>query len=205
MGQELIIPDTGGVGGPLPDGNASPRQVIHSVQAGDTLGSIAVHYGADLDAIRAANPDINPDLIYVGQEIIVPLRPPTATPTVTLTPTPTDTPAPPYRPPDLLYPLNGQVFEGREAAILLSWTAVDILDKDKAYLVEVDVPGRDAPVQQMTQSTSWRLPADLWPTGSDRTCLWRVTVAEQSSPSASDASAWTLLSSPAEVRRFDWR
>ena len=205
VGQELIIPETGPVGGPLPAGNAPPPQIIHSVEAGDTLISIAVKYGADLDNILAANPGINPDLIYVGQQIVVPLRPPTATPTITLTPTPTDTPAPPYRTPNLLYPVSGQVFEGPEAVILLSWTAVDILGKGQAYLVEVEVPGRPAPVQQITQSTSWRLPAELWPSGDKRTCLWRVTVVQQSEASAGESAGWTPLSSPAEVRAFEWR
>ena len=120
VGQELIIPDTAGVGGPLPVDNPPPRQIVHSVQAGDTLISIAAQYDADLDAILAANPGINPDLIYVGQQIVVPLLPPTATPTITFTPTPTDTPAPPYRAPNLLYPIGGQVIEGQNAAILLS-------------------------------------------------------------------------------------
>ena len=47
VGQELIVPDTAGVGGPLPADNPPPRQIVHSVQAGDTLISIAAQYDAD--------------------------------------------------------------------------------------------------------------------------------------------------------------
>jgi LysM repeat protein len=201
VGQEIIIPAVGPTAAGVPDGNAPPPVLIHTVQAGDTLISIALKYDTDLGSITAANPGMNPDLIYVGQEIVVPLQPPTATPTITLTPTPTDTPAPPYRTPDLLYPVDGQVFEGQEAVILLSWTAVDILRSEQAYLVEVDVPGHLAPVRHTTQSTSWRLPPDLWPVGAQRACRWRVTVVEETGT----PPEWTPISSPAKTRAFEWR
>jgi LysM repeat protein len=204
VGQELVIPEVGPARSGVPDENAPPPQIIHVVQAGDTLISIAIKYGADLDAIMAANPKINPDLIYVGQEIVVPLRPPTATPTLTLTPTPTDTPSPPYSAPVLLYPVNGQMFEGSNAVVVLSWTSVGILSKEQAYLVELEVPGLSSPVRYTTQGTSWRLSADLWPTGAGRTFLWRVIVVEQLPASSGGPASWTPISPPAEARQFDW-
>jgi LysM repeat protein len=44
------------------------------VEAGDTLGGIAVQFGVDLDALIAANADTvpNPDLIYPGQVLRLP-------------------------------------------------------------------------------------------------------------------------------------
>lgn len=200
VGQEIIIPATNAVGGQLPQPTVRPRRVIHRVQAGDTLISISAQYDADMRDIMAANPDINPDLIYVGQEIVVPLAAPTATPTSTGTPTPSGTPTPPYRTPDLLYPAQDYVFEGPDAAILLSWTAVEVLGTGLAYLVEIDTPGLPAPLQETTQGTSWRLAPEMWPTSSDRTFAWRVTVVRQL-----PSGALEPVSTPSEVRRFEWR
>jgi LysM repeat protein len=200
VGQEIVIPETNAVGGPLPEPTVRPRRVIHRVQAGDTLISIAAQYDADMRDIMAANPDINPNLIYVGQEIIVPLAAPTATPTSTGTATPTGTPTPPYHTPDLLYPAQDQVFEGPDAVVLLSWTAIDVLSTGLTYLVEIQVPGWSAPLQGTTQGTSWRLAPEMWPTSSDRTFGWRVTVVRQLPDGSLEP-----VSAPSEVRRFEWR
>ncbi|MCR4406506.1 MAG: LysM peptidoglycan-binding domain-containing protein [Anaerolineae bacterium] len=53
---------------------APPLQepVIHVVQAGETLFSIAQKYGTTVEAIVAANGLSNPDLIFAGQKLIIP-------------------------------------------------------------------------------------------------------------------------------------
>lgn len=48
----------------------APNQCI--VEAGDTLSGIAAQFGTTLDALIAANPGINPDLIYPGQVLNLP-------------------------------------------------------------------------------------------------------------------------------------
>lgn len=45
--------------------------VTHTVQAGETLWSISRLYGVSLDALRLANA-LTTDLIYPGQELIIP-------------------------------------------------------------------------------------------------------------------------------------
>jgi LysM repeat protein len=45
---------------------------VHEVQRGDTLFRIAQAYDTTVDDIVAANPDLNPTLILVGEEIIIP-------------------------------------------------------------------------------------------------------------------------------------
>jgi LasA protease len=42
------------------------------VQGGDTLGTVAQRYGVDLSALITANEINNPDLLEVGQELIIP-------------------------------------------------------------------------------------------------------------------------------------
>jgi LysM repeat protein len=204
-GQELLIPSTGPVGGPVPGRTALPPQVIHEVASGETLSSIADDYDTNVEAIMAANNLDSPDLIYVGQELVVPLMPPTATPTPSPTPTPTTTPGPPYPAPDLLSPAEGEVLEGEDAVVLLTWTSVGILRDNQAYLVELKMPAQADPVTYTTQGTSWRLPSDLWPSGRRRTLSWWVTVVQQSGSTSGGPAAWEPLSPPAEVRHFEWR
>lgn len=55
---------------------AAPEQscgFYHHVQFGQTLGSIAAHYGVSVNALMHANPYIhNPNLIYAGTNIYIP-------------------------------------------------------------------------------------------------------------------------------------
>ncbi len=205
VGQELLIPSTGPVGGPQPDSSQPPPQVIHEVASGETLSSIADEYGTSVEAILAANQLSSPDLIYKGQELVVPLMPPTATPTPTPTPTLTPTPGPPVPAPALLSPAANAVFNGPDAVIVLDWTSVGILSEDRAYLVEVEIPSGKAPLRYTTQGTSWRLSADLWPSGRQRVLKWRVTVVERSGTTPEGQPAWKPLSPPTESRSFVWQ
>lgn len=45
---------------------------IYTVKPGDTLYNISKKYNTSLNSIITANPKINPDLIYVGEQIVVP-------------------------------------------------------------------------------------------------------------------------------------
>jgi LysM repeat protein len=205
VGQELVIPSTGPVGGPQPDDSQPPPQVIHEVASGETLSSIADEYDTTVEAILAANKLSSPDLIYQGQELVVPLMPPTATPTPTPTPTLTPTPGPPFAAPALLSPANNALFNGPDAVIVLDWTSVGILNDNQAYLVEVETPSGKTPLTYTTQATSWRLSADLWPSGRQRTLKWWVTVVGNEDTSGEGQPVWKPLSPPAESRRFVWQ
>ena len=205
VGQELVIPSTGPVGGPQPDGSQPPPQVIHEVASGETLSSIADEYDTSVEAILAANKLSSPDLIFKGQELVVPLMPPTVTPTPTPTPTLTPTPGPPFPTPAPLSPADNAVFNGPDAVIVLDWTSVGILNDDQAYLVEVETPTGKTPLTYTTQGTSWRLSADLWPSGRQRILKWRVTVVEQSGTTPQGQPVWKPLSLPTESRSFAWQ
>lgn len=72
--------------------------LIHIVQAGDTLGTISTLYDVSLDDIMAENGLTNPNIISVGQQIIIPIGgvstavpPPTAVPEEPVLPTPIPT------------------------------------------------------------------------------------------------------------------
>lgn len=71
---------------PLP----SMATEVYQVQSGDTFLGIALQLGVDLDVLRALNGGIDPDRLFVGQELLAPLGSlPTATPTLTVEPSPT--------------------------------------------------------------------------------------------------------------------
>lgn len=46
--------------------------LIYTVKAGDTLSQIARDFRTPLSTIIRANPGINPDVLYIGQQIIIP-------------------------------------------------------------------------------------------------------------------------------------
>ncbi|HVU11717.1 MAG TPA: LysM peptidoglycan-binding domain-containing protein [Phototrophicaceae bacterium] len=51
-----------------------PNQDTYTVQPGDTLGSIAAQYGVSVNAIMQANHLTNPNLLSLGQKLIIPIR-----------------------------------------------------------------------------------------------------------------------------------
>ena len=76
-------------------------QVTHKVVRGDTLWALSRKYGTTVDAIAKLNNIKNPNLIYVGQVLIISGKEASTTPSPspspspsTPTPTPTPTPAP---------------------------------------------------------------------------------------------------------------
>ncbi|SDL03728.1 LysM peptidoglycan-binding domain-containing protein [Natronincola ferrireducens] len=51
------------------------------IRAGDTFFAIAMRYGISLEALIAANPGVNPDRLFIGQIICIPMKPPSPPPT----------------------------------------------------------------------------------------------------------------------------
>jgi len=66
VGQLLLV-------SPPPDAPPPPPQmVIHVVQPGDTLARIALHYNTAVWAVAQVNGLSNPNIIYVGQRLVIP-------------------------------------------------------------------------------------------------------------------------------------
>lgn len=66
---------------PLP----SPTPFAYTIQQGDTISSIALQFGVSMDDLQAANPEISPNAMSVGQVINIPSNPenPSGEPTPT--------------------------------------------------------------------------------------------------------------------------
>ena len=69
---------------PLP----SPTPFTYTVQKGDTISSIALKFGVSMDDLQAANPEISPNAMSIGQVLKIPSSPENASgePTPTLVP-----------------------------------------------------------------------------------------------------------------------
>src|SRR5690606_2608561 len=79
-GQVLIIPGPTGPA-PAPSGAYSPAPApavptaaggVHIVQRGETLARIAALYGVSWPDLAATNGILSPNLIYAGQQLVIP-------------------------------------------------------------------------------------------------------------------------------------
>jgi LysM repeat protein len=68
IGQKLIIP------GVTKRDVAAAQGNVHVVQSGESLLSIALLYGVTVEELQEANDLDNPDSIFVGQELIIPVQ-----------------------------------------------------------------------------------------------------------------------------------
>lgn len=223
IGQELIIPLGADVDLPTATATRLPSTgfniITHTIQAGDTLGGIAVLYDTLVADIVEANALSGPDeILNIGDVLVIPAEAPTPTPvTPTLAPTatPTRTPLPsptPVEPsptprftlpaPVLLGPPDDALLESGE--VLLNWASVGILGDDVWYVVRLRTArgGEPEATQEVwVRSTSWRLPEDLAPeAGTTQRYRWDVTVVRRTEEEAGED-----LSPRSGIRTFRWK
>ncbi len=110
VGQRLIIPGPGQPPPPTPPPPPPTGEIEVVVRRGDTLGRLARQYNTTVAAIAQRNGIANPNLIFVGQRLIIPTgvtQPPGPQPTP-LPPTPGPQPTPP--PGAVNFETGGHVF-----------------------------------------------------------------------------------------------
>jgi len=200
VGDELVIPVKGASGGPGPSPTPSGGALVYTVQPGDTVQSIAMRFGSQIDWILVANSLKITDLLHINQSLLVPLTMNTPTPTVTVPAThaPTVTPGPRFRPPDLLLPPDGSKVTGN-AELLLTWTSVGVLEKEQWYVVTLETPDGAKPIAPYwTKSTSWRLSSD-YRNVDQQDFTWQVQVF-----SGAPGESGEPLSPPSTTRSFTW-
>ena len=75
----LVVAET-----PLP----TPTPFTYAIQQGDTISSIALKFGVSMDDLQAANPELSPNAMSIGQVINIPSNPdnPSGEPTPTPVP-----------------------------------------------------------------------------------------------------------------------
>lgn len=69
---------------PLPSPTSTPR--VHTIKSGETLLGIAWFYNVSLDELKSMNPEVNPNIMIVGTDLLIPVA---TLPPTNLTPEPT--------------------------------------------------------------------------------------------------------------------
>jgi LysM repeat protein len=203
VGQELLIPVAGPSGGPGPTATPQGGTLVYTVQAGDTISTIASRFGSTMEWIFAAN-NLKPDaILHIGQSLLVPQSDitPTPAPTVLVSPSPTPTQGLPFSAPVLLIPADGAVItSGRD--VLLTWTSVGTLAKNQWYVVTLQTPGSAGAIAPFwTKGSSWRVPNDFKPSGrAPAVVVWQVQVL-----TGSPGNPGEPASPPSASRRFRWQ
>ena len=180
---------------------ATPKPIKHVVQQGEVLGIIAEQYGTTVDAILLANGLKDANRIQIGQELVIAGANRTPIAVVADTPYPTATPTSrfPYAAPTLLSPVDGAVFKGREAHVVLQWASVGTLRENEWYELKVSVSGESDAYSAYTKSSSSVLPASLYPGDNGGLLYWTVSVLNRSGGQAA------ALSAASRSRRLEWR
>jgi len=218
--QMLLIPLTdelrARLEGTYKEPTSTPRPPTHVIQEGENLSLIAQRYGTTVERLMAVNNLSNPNMVRVGQELIIPPEDWHPTPTVTPTKirmTPTATPSPTmmtrpirweYAAPILLAPADGAVFVGEGADILLNWASVGILGETEWYVVRIRSVTENAPrIENIwTKATSCRIPKWVHATSNGETQVfrWDVTVVQR------PEEGLPIALSPASLsREFTWK
>jgi LysM repeat protein len=70
LGQELRIPTPAEQ--PQPGPTAPPEAFPHTITAGETIEALAIRYRVSQSRILAANPEINPNRLRIGQDLLIP-------------------------------------------------------------------------------------------------------------------------------------
>ena len=198
VGQPLLIPASA-KNDPSIDAGAPPPQIVYVIESGDTMLDIALRHGTTVDAIAIVNPEANLDLIFPGQELVVPLATPTPSPTPTVTLTPTATPGPPHRPPVLLAPVDKQLLT--TDTLLFNWTTTGLLAPDEFYVLQL-AWADGSRTEHWTQSNAWRISKKQRPAAGP--VIWTVTIMRQTGTNADGSPAGVSLTEPGQQRTVEW-
>jgi LysM repeat protein len=80
----------------------TPTPIVHVVEKGDTLVGIAVKYGISVEALQAANNNVQPEFLSIGAALLIPLS--EDSPQIVVVSQPTSTPVPVELGPVACYP-----------------------------------------------------------------------------------------------------
>lgn len=208
--QALLIPQPTPTASPQPTATLSEIEqteaacetITYTVQANDTLSSIANTYNVNMATIREYNGLLS-DTVFEGQNLIIPLclRRPTPGPT------PTPTQLPPYPGPNLLLPSDGASFTSAADTITLQWAAVGALETNEAYAVTItDLTSEDQwTVTEYVRDTTFIVPATFVPTdGRPHVFRWSVYIVRQIGGDEENGENWEVAGDRSDDRVFAW-
>ena len=174
----------------------------YTVQANDTLSSIAANYNVPQDAIKFYN-GLASDNVFLGTTIIIPLCERFATPG----PTPTATLPPPYPAPNLLLPGDGAAFTLANDVVTLQWASIGTLRENERYQVTiVDVTsGQGLRLTEYVTDTKFIVPTTFRPNDNlAHVIRWWVTTVRQNGVDDQGQPIYESAGAMSEERVFSW-
>jgi LysM repeat protein/ribosomal protein L40E len=174
----------------------------YTVQANDTLSSIAANYNVPQDAIKFYN-GLASDNVFLGTTIIIPLCERFATPG----PTPTATLPPPYPAPNLLLPADGAAFTLANDVVTLQWASIGTLPENERYQVTiVDVTsGQGLRLTEYMTDTKFIVPTTFRPNDNlAHVIRWWVTTVRQNGVDDQGQPVYESAGAMSEERVFSW-
>ena len=210
VGQVLKIPYPTPTPPPLPTNTleagdatkAACEKVVITVEANDTLSSIALNYAVPMQAIKDWN-GLSTDNVYVGQPLTIPLCERAATPG----PTPTATIPPPYPAPNLLLPADGAAFTIANDVVTLQWASVGTLREGEAYQVTVEdvTANQGRRLTDYVTDTKYIIPTSFRPKDNVAHVLrWWVVPVRQSGSDDQGQPIYVSAGAASDKRVFTW-
>jgi LysM repeat protein len=211
VGQRIYLPQPTPTPSPEPTSTLPPEEatiaacdtVLYTVEANDTLGSIAANYNVRAQAIQDFN-GLTSDTVFLGQVLIIPLCERNPTPG----PSPTPTKPPPYPAPNLLLPQDGAAFSLADDTVTLQWAAVGELRDNESYRVTVEDITEGSGIRRIVdyvKDTKYIVPSSLRPNESTPHIMrWWVQVVRQTGITVEGEVRYEPGGSASSRRDFVW-
>ena len=181
---------------------ASCETVVYTVQANDTLSTIAATYGISIQAIKDWN-GLSTDIAMLDQKLTIPLCMRAATPG----PSPTPTTPPPYQAPNLLLPANGAPFTLANDTVTIQWASIGTLRNNENYQVTIEdvTSGTGRKLVAYVTDTKFIVPVTFRPQDSMSHVLqWSVVTVRQTGSDDQNNPIWTIAGAASPSRTFTW-
>jgi LysM repeat protein len=178
------------------------EKVPYTVQANDTLSSIAANYNVPQDAVKFYN-GLSTDAVFLGQTIVIPLCERFATPG----PTPTATLPPPYQAPPLLLPADGAAFTLANDVVTLQWSSIGTLRENEAYQITIEdvTSGQGRRITEYVTDTKFIVPTSFRPNDNlAHVIRWWVTTVRQNGVDEQSQPIYDSAGAISEKRVFTW-
>jgi LysM repeat protein len=175
----------------------------YTVQANDTLSSIAANYNVSMASIRTFN-NLPTDNVLLGQTLLIPLCQRAPDPNQ---PTPTATPPPPYPAPNLLLPVDGAAFTLAHDIVTLQWASLGVLRDGEAYQVIIEDVTADQGrrIMDYVTDTSFIVPTTFRPNDNVAHIMrWWVVPVRQTGTDEQGQPIWSPAGAASEKRVFTW-
>lgn len=175
----------------------------YTVQANDTLSSIAANYNVSMADIRAFN-NLPTDNVLLGQTLLIPLCARAPDPNQ---PTPTPTPPPPYPAPNLLLPIDGAAFTLAHDIVTLQWASLGTLRDGEFYQVIIEDVTADQGrrIVDYVTDTSFIIPTSFRPNDNVAHIMrWWVVPVRQTGTDEQGDPIWSPAGAASEKRVFTW-